>query len=344
VRTATKLMMPERERELLLRNYRLSVSGPDMVAGRKAWVLGMRPMVAGKPHQLIWIDDQTQIILSVKRYLPKRQFATLSRFTHFELKPSLPATIFALPIDSATLVSGDMTPDFLSIDELEKATGRVTDLPRDLPGGFAFESADYFEVGKDMVRHVRYTDGLAVLSVFLTDKPVRLPKSGAMQLSSELSPPGSLRLSNTGKVFAFQHGSQHYTLMSDVSRELLESIATHVGPPKKPAKQPKASAPPVAAAPPAAPSVSAPAGRIRWTKMAGVVESVEPQAGRLWVKARTKGSKSRDFTMTESTELFRDKKPARLSDVKPGDKVKLLRYNSETREIKKIELVTASSR
>ncbi|MFA6002691.1 MAG: hypothetical protein WC881_01340, partial [Elusimicrobiota bacterium] len=39
VRSATKLMFPEREKELLLKNYRLTVSGPDTVAGRKAWVL-----------------------------------------------------------------------------------------------------------------------------------------------------------------------------------------------------------------------------------------------------------------------------------------------------------------
>ena len=57
-----------------------------------------------------------------------------------------------------------------------------------------------------------------------------------------------------------------------------------------------------------------------------------------------KTGKSRDFSVTEETEMLRDKKPAKLSDVKPGDKVKLLRYNSATREIKKIELAPAASR
>ena len=331
-RSSTKLMMPQREKELLLRNYRLCATGPDMVAGRKAWVLDMRPRISGKPHQLLWIDTETQIILSIKRYLPKKQFAALSRFTRFDLKTPLPESLFDLQMDSATPVTQDMTPDFLSIDELEKATGRETDLPAELPGGFAFESADYFDVGKDAVRHLRFTDGLAVLSVFLTDKPVRLPSGGALRPASQISPPGSLRLSSTGKVFSFQRGKQYYTLMSDVSRDLLEHIAANVAPPKKATKK----APAAAAAPPA------PEGRIRWTKMAGSVESVELAANRLWAKAKT--GKSRDFTVTDETEVFRDKKPAALAAVKPGDKVKLLRYNSETREIKKIELAPASSR
>ncbi|MCX5796478.1 MAG: hypothetical protein NTY77_13375 [Elusimicrobia bacterium] len=336
MRSATKLMMPEREKGLLLRNYHLSVTGPDLVAGRKAWVLDLRPMVAGKPHQLLWIDTETQIILSIRRYLPKKQFAAWSRFTHFDLKTPLPESLFALQMDSTTPVTEDMTPDFLSIDELEKATGRETELPDELPGGFAFESADYFDVGKDSVRHLRFTDGLAVLSVFLTDKPVRLPAGGSMRLSSQLSPPGSLRLSSTGKVFAFQRGKQYYTLMSDVSRDLLERIAEKVAPPKKAAKKTK----PIAAA--VAPQT--PEGRIRWTKMAGSVDSVELSASRLLVKSKAKGAKGREFTVTDATEILRDKKSAKLSDVKPGDKVKLLRYNSATQEIKKIELASASSR
>ncbi len=332
VRTATKLMMPERERELLLKNYRLSVTGPDSVAGRKAWVLVLRPLVAGKPHQLLWIDTETQIILSIKRFLPGMQFATIARFTHFKLNPSLSDVTFKLSIDSSVPVTGDMTPDFLSIDELEKTTGRETDLPDMLPGGFAFESADYFEVGKEMVRHLRFTHGLAVLSIFLTDKPVNLPRGGMSRPAPPLSPPGALRLASTGKVYAFQHDRQYYTLMSDVSRDLLEHIAARMIPQKKASRQPR---PAVTAAP------VDPAGRIRWTKMAGSVESVELTANRLW--AKTKMGKSRDFIVTEASKIIRDKKLAKLADIKPGDKVRLLRYNSATREIKKIELAPAVS-
>ena len=335
VRSATKLMMPGRERELLLKNYRLSVIGPDSVAGRKAWVLVLRPLVAGKPHQLLWIDTETQIILSIKRFLPGKEFATIARFTHFKLKPAIPDATFKLSVDSAVPVTGDMTPDFLSIDELEKTTGRETDLPDMLPGGFAFESADYFDVGKDMVRHLRFTDGLAVLSIFLTDKPVRLPRGGVSRPAPPLSPPGALRLASAGKVYAFQHDRQYYTLMGDVSRDLLEHIAARMIPQKKASRQPR----PAVAATPAPADL---AGRIRWTKMAGSVESVELSANRLW--AKTKMGKSRDFIVTEASEIIREKKPAKLADIKPGDKVRLLRYNSATSEIKKIELAPAASR
>ncbi len=324
-RGATKLMFPEEEKGLLLKNYRLSVSGPEKIAGRPAWVLELDPMDAGKPHQQLWLDQETQIILAIKRYLPKKHFAALSRFTHFETKPSLPESLFALKADSAAVV--DTTPDFLSIEELEKATGRRADLAEELPGGFVFESADFFEVGKDMVRHLRYTDGLAVVSIFLTDKPVQLPAPGANK-ASPLSPPSSLRLSSTGKVLAFKRHAQHYTLMSDVSRELLERIASAAA---KPAKEKPAPAP------------EPQEGRIRWTKFAGSVESIDGDGKRLWVKGKTKTVKSRDFAVTDTTEILRNKKPAAFADIKPRDKVKLLRYNNATREIKRIELASSKN-
>ena len=117
----------------------------------------------------------------------------------------------------------------------------------------------------------------------------------------------------------------------------LASIAAKVAPPKKAAKKAKASLA-VAAPVPLPPT---PEGRIRWTKMAGSVDSVDLAANRLWAKVKT--GKSRDFMVTDATKMLRDKKPARLADIKPGDKVKLLRYNSATREIKDIELAPASS-
>ncbi len=65
-----------------------------------------------------------------------------------------------------------------AVEALNKATGDHSSLPLRLPGGFVFESADVFPVGKSKVRHARYTDGLTVISLFLTDRPVRLPKGG----------------------------------------------------------------------------------------------------------------------------------------------------------------------
>lgn len=226
VKTYEKVMPAEKERELLLKNYKLTVSGPEKVAGRSAWVLHMEPAAAGKPSQDLWIDQETRAILENKRYLPKKSFAALSRYSHFEPKKSLPDSLFALDAATAAIAGKGLEPDFMSLQQLNDATGQDIKFPEELPGGFLFESADFFTVGKHTVRHARYTDGLAVVSIFETDKPARLAKGSTAAVSAGSSKgAGQLRLSSSGKVLNFRRGAFFYTLMGDVTRELLQSIA-----------------------------------------------------------------------------------------------------------------------
>ncbi len=224
VRAYEKVMPPEREREVLLSNYELLVGTSDKVAGRPVWLLTLKPKTEGKAWQSMAIDEDTKVVLRVKRYLPKRSFASQATFTSFEPNKAQDEALFHLGAATSTAVSAPaLTPDFMTLDQLAKETGRTSALPQALPGGFVFESADVFKAGKSRVAHARYTDGLTVLSVFETERPVRLPKSGVMATSAGF--PGALSASRAGKVLNISSGSRHYTLMGDLSRELLADIA-----------------------------------------------------------------------------------------------------------------------
>lgn len=226
VKSYEKVMPPEHERELLLKNYRLTASGPEKVAGRPCWVLEIDPLVAGKPAQKLWLDEETHVVLENRRFIPNARSAAMIRYTRFTPSKDLPDDLFKLDVSTeGAAAPAGLQPDFMTLEELDKATGRQANLPAELPGGFEFESADYFEVGKQMVRQVRYTDGLSVLSLFLTDRPVLLPKTGAVSLSQAGLPRASLRLSSAGKVLRWQNGHQHFTLLGDVSRDLMQQIA-----------------------------------------------------------------------------------------------------------------------
>jgi negative regulator of sigma E activity len=224
VGTYEKVMPPERERELLLKNYTLTIEEPQAVAGRKCWVLEIKPLVAGKPEQKLWIDQETHAVLENKRLLPGRAFAAMIRFTRFDPKADLDDSLFALDETTGSPAGKGLEPDFMTLEQLNTATGKNATLPSELPGGFQFESADFFTVGKATVRHARYTDGLSVLSIFLTDKPVRLPKGKPLPALG--LPRASLRLSSAGKVMHWQRGHLHYTLLGDASKDLLEKIAS----------------------------------------------------------------------------------------------------------------------
>ncbi|MDE2237313.1 MAG: hypothetical protein KGK30_05440, partial [Elusimicrobia bacterium] len=215
-----KLMSPKQERALLLKNYRLSASGPESVAGRPCWLLKIVPRAAGKPEQTLWLDQETHVLLENKRALPGKPLAAMVLYTSFKPEDSLPDSLFALNLSSAPL-RPVLAPEFLTLAQLNAQTGNALKLPGVLPGGFEFESADHFTVRRSIVRHARYTDGLTVLSLFLTDKPVRMPRGG----SSEGLASASLRLSSAGSVLRWRRGRVHYTLLGDVTKELLQNVA-----------------------------------------------------------------------------------------------------------------------
>lgn len=224
VRSYEKVMAPEREREVLSSNYDLLVGTADKVAGRPVWLLTLKPKIEGKAWQSMALDQETKVVLRVKRYLPRRSFASQASFTSFEPNKPQDEALFHLGTTTSAAVSApSLTPDFMTLEQLAKETGRTSRLPGVLPGGFVFESADVFKAGRSLVAHARYTDGLTVLSVFETERPVRLPKSGLMATSAGF--PGALSASRAGKILKLKAGARHYTLMGDLSREMLADVA-----------------------------------------------------------------------------------------------------------------------
>jgi len=220
-----KILPPEKEREILSDNYALSSSTGEKVAGRPTWKLTLEPKVEGKSWQSFWLDQETRIVLRSKRYIPKRPFANQSQFTSFEPGKPQDESLFHLEAGTrAAVATAGLAPNFLTLEQLNEETGSKEDLAPTLPGGFIFESADSFNIGKHRVTHARYTDGMTVVSLFRTDRPVKLPQGGVRPRNA-LPLPGTLRSSRAGRVLHWHVGPRHYTLMGDVSRELLGKIA-----------------------------------------------------------------------------------------------------------------------
>jgi outer membrane lipoprotein-sorting protein len=233
LRGEEKVLAPELERETLLSNYDLSVSTAEKVSGRATWRLTIAPKVEGKSWQTLWIDQDTKIVLRMKRWQPQRPFASEAQFTSFEPRKEQDPELFRVEdstdgrVDAssgAVVRARGLAPRFLTLDQLGAAGGGPR-LPDTLPGGFIFESADEFFIRKSPVRHARYTDGLTVLSVFQTDRPVRLPKDGSAIPAGAEPLPGALRASSAGKVLQWKVGARHYVMMADVSRDLMAEIA-----------------------------------------------------------------------------------------------------------------------
>jgi hypothetical protein len=225
VRSQEKNISAEEERLLLIRNYKCSLSQPESVAKRKAWVLILSPVVPGKPEQRCWVDQSVGALLKVTRAFPDEQYEMSSSFIDFDPTWVPQKKDFQWVDDGGGVKEHELYPDFLTMEELNKLTGNKWSPAKELPAGFVFESADYYGARKSPVLHWRYTDGLAVVSLFRTDGPVGSGKGSGGESLAQDRLPGSLRLTGTMHSYTWKKGTHHYTLVSDLSRPLLKKIA-----------------------------------------------------------------------------------------------------------------------
>jgi negative regulator of sigma E activity len=227
-KSRSKVMSADRERLLLSSNYAPTVLAADRVAGRPVWVLSLAPVLEGKPEQRFWVDQETEVVLEVKRSLPGGAFAASSLFTRFDPDPSpeLNDALFKTTYGSGGAVASRvMAPAFMTLEELERRAGGSFRVPPELPEGFFFESADSFQVAGRAVFQVRYTDGLAVLSLFRTDRPTRAPPEDVLSSASGDVP--SIRLHAQTASLQWKKGGYFYTLVGDLSPALLGRVSKH---------------------------------------------------------------------------------------------------------------------
>ena len=215
---STKFIDKDEERRLLLANYRISLVGNENVMGRSAWVLDFAPSVAGKPTQRMWVDRETNAVLEVRRSLPTG--GATSRFTRFEPKVLLSDGLFG---QDSSIRPSDVVRAAENPEDVRKMMG-VSEDHGALEGGFALLGADLFDVEGEKVRHLRYTDGLIPVSLFVTRAPVEAPKA-AKSASQPASSSLYFGLSTPVNVSQWKEGKDHFTIVGEVDPALLKKMS-----------------------------------------------------------------------------------------------------------------------
>ncbi len=184
-------LLPDQEWALFQSNYRVSAPARDRVADRPVWTVELTPLTEGKPRERWWWDDDTGVVLALRRYGPDPGDASVVRFVRFEPAPGLDPRLFDVPVEEAAPAA---------------ATPAGVAAPRALPCGFVLKSDRRFQTQGATVNQWTYTDGLTVVSFFRTEKPVRLAPRGRMAVIQE------------------HRGPVYLTVISDGSEALLRRL------------------------------------------------------------------------------------------------------------------------
>lgn len=200
----------------LSKNYRASAPVPDDIAGRPAWALTLTPVDAGKPHQTLWFDQATGVLLASRRFLPGTPYAAAVRFVRFDPDVDFEKGFF-------NMESGDAhrTDDHGWAGRSEPVGATSTERT-ELPFGFSLENRGQFDVQGETVTHLSYSDGLAVVSIFETRRPVRVP-AGTPTASTDAEP-RLLDVSIPARVVHGRRDGVYLTVIGDDTAELLNEL------------------------------------------------------------------------------------------------------------------------
>jgi outer membrane lipoprotein-sorting protein len=168
--------LPLKNFRLLLNNYDVRVFNGGHIAGRRTYMIELEPKSTGRPSKKAWIDADIGVILKIEDYDPHRKLKGVVAFSEIKYNPDIDESIFQIPDkkdrererpwehDRREIWNQDKGE--VNLKEIRKEVGMDLVIPDGKPTGFVLESVDAITIGERKNVHLKYTDGLAVVSVF----------------------------------------------------------------------------------------------------------------------------------------------------------------------------------
>ncbi len=225
VKRQSKLLPIDKEWELFMRNYRVLLKKGEVVAGRDTWHVDIMPNAPGKPKRLLLVDSVEPVILRSEEINPDGSIAVESQFENIDFNSVIDDSLFHPNFpQGVTVKDHGVAPDFLTLSEIEKSIGKKLGVPKELPDGFEFESGNLFHFKGKPITHLRYTDGLNIISLFQSETPINT-KNRVFGWHGYEGLNGKIGFSRAGHVYHWRFGNRHYTLVGNISLAAMRKLA-----------------------------------------------------------------------------------------------------------------------
>ena len=153
----------------ILSSYQVRYSGLDVMAARKCHKLTMDPHdIHGRPIK-VWIDAATGVSLARQESDRRGHTFGMTTFTSvsYPAKIASKDTVFTVP-RGARVVRVSRSPLFRDPGSLKRWADVDIILPLSMPRGYEFEAAELIFLAGTPTICLRYSDGLAVITIFQT--------------------------------------------------------------------------------------------------------------------------------------------------------------------------------
>lgn len=152
---------------LVLHNYQVVMREPEKLAGRMCDVLELIPRHAASHAVKVWLDARTGVMLSRQENDHRGNTLSLALFKSVQYPRSIAdSELRYRPSRKRKSVVMSRSPIFSNVSSLEKRAMFKICQPMCMPCGYAFEACELVDLGGVPVACLRYTDGLANITVY----------------------------------------------------------------------------------------------------------------------------------------------------------------------------------
>lgn len=247
---------------LLMKNYKVRVFNGGSVADRDTYLIEITPKRPNRPSRKIWIDIEKGIPLKSELYDAQKVLRRLIAYSNINFNPTIDEKLFKNPRrlwDIRKRPHGPNVEEIWNQGQGKPDIGKIRDKAQfnimlfgQLPGGFSLQSINTIEFDKAKNVHLRYSDGLTVLSVFQSpfdrppDRPNRRPEGPPDREKPREGPPPGLPPRGPEKdekiningiecdvlsrgpitIFRWRKDSIYFTLISEANEKEMIEIAT----------------------------------------------------------------------------------------------------------------------
>ncbi|MCZ6680765.1 MAG: hypothetical protein O7E52_26345 [Candidatus Poribacteria bacterium] len=224
-------LMTQKDIERLSQNYTLEYVLSEGVAGYDTNLLTIAPRFEGRSTKRIWISREQGIILRIEDLDAKGHLRFLSVYTQMSFQPEdVQREISAFQEDTSSPTGAPQSTETVSLEAAKAAFNQQLLLPDHLPEGFELQNITLMKLRPEPTVHLRYTDGLMVLSLFEESKGKRFferrrrgPRGG--QTEHIHGTPVQIMARQQIHILRWFQGDVGLTLIGEVSRSEMIQIA-----------------------------------------------------------------------------------------------------------------------
>jgi negative regulator of sigma E activity len=218
--------------ELVFDNYTPVSLEREAIGGVLCDVVELIPRHEGSPRRTLWVETGSGIVVKTKQETADGTLVYEAQFVDLN-RGDPPAESLFDP------ESFDAAERFFvsSRDRVESSADLVENGFRSAPwlqrlsNGFRLEGVSWLPLGDDRAVHYRYSDGLGVLSLFLSPRPIEFGDDPVVSGGADHEDPTFAVSSALGNLISWEQDGRYYLLIGDLTLSALRGIQSALGPP-----------------------------------------------------------------------------------------------------------------